>query len=132
MNSAAHLQFVNVAEPGFYVEERVVLRPSIRVNVMDYALVPMKGGPTPSNAEDLNSDVYWFPDKVVEAGDFVLLYTKCGTDYTFTEPSGHEVHVFYWGKERAVWKDSASAIAVLRVSDWAFYAVRQAELQKVG
>ena len=39
---------------------------------------------------------------------------------------------FFTGVKSAVGKDSASAIAVLRVSDWAFYAVRQAELQKVG
>ena len=132
MNSAAHLQFINVAEPGFYVEERVVLRPSVRVNLMDYMVVPMKCGPDPANAEDLNSEVYWFPDKVVEAGDFVLLYTKSGSDYTFTESNGREVHVLYWGRERAVWKDSASVVAILRVSEWAFYPVRQGELQKAG
>lgn len=130
MNAAPHLRFVNVAEPGFFAEERIIFRPSSRLNLMEYVIVPMKGGHSPNDAEDLNTDVFWFPDKEVEPGDFVLLYTKSGNDHSFTDSEGNEVHVLYWNKERAVWRDPSTAAAVLKVSDWVFYQIEPRPVEK--
>jgi hypothetical protein len=132
MNTATHLRFVNCAEPGFYADERIVLRPSARINLMEYVLLPMKSVGRPNDAEDLNTDVYWFPDKEVQAGDYVLLYSKSGTDHSFTNSNGHEVHVFYWNKERAVWRNGADVVAVLRVTDWVFYDASSPALEKAS
>ena len=132
MNNASHLRFVNVAEPGYLGDERVVLRPSIRLNLMDYILLPMKGTPTPGDAEDLNLDVFWFPFKEVEADDFVLLYSKAGEDHSFTDPKGNEVHVLYWNREKAVWRDHASVVAIVKISDWAFHGIEKPALEKAG
>ena len=132
MNSAAHLQFNNVAEPGYFAEERVVLRPTVKMNLMDYVMLPMRSASGASDAEDLNTLAYWFPDKEVEPGDFVLLYTKTGNDHTFTDANGQAVHVFYWNKEAAVWKDPASVVAILKISEWAFHGIREPALQMAG
>jgi hypothetical protein len=132
MNTATHLRFVNCAEAGFFADERVVLRPSASLNLMEYVLLPMKATGKANDAEDLNKDAYWFPDKEVNAGDYILLYTKTGTDHSFTNSNGHEVHVFYWNKERAVWKDGAQVVAVLKITDWVFYAIGEPALEKAS
>ncbi len=132
MNAAPHLRFLNIGETGFFPEERVVLRPSVKLNLMEFILIPMQGTVTAGDAEDLNTDVYWFPFNEVEAGDYVLLYTKTGDDHSFTDSKGNLVHVYYWGKERAIWRDSASVVAVLKITDWVFYGIGEQALEKAG
>ena len=132
MNAAPHLRFLNISEAGYFPEERIVLRPRIRLNLMDYLVIPMKGTATAGDAEDLNTDVFWFPFNEVEAGDFVLLYTKPGEDHSFMDPKGNPVHVYYWNKERAIWRDSATVVAVIKITDWVFYGIGETALEMAG
>ena len=65
------------------------------------------------------SDVFWFPDKEVEAGDLVVLYTKRGARSERAQDSGGTVHFFYWGKPNPMWEPTARRIPVLvEALDW--------------
>jgi hypothetical protein len=56
---------------------------------------------------------YWFEDKAIKKGEFVVLYTKEG-DY-----SKHgNTHFFYYGSKHNVWNDNADAVTLIRISEW--------------
>ena len=65
---------------------------------------------------------FWFPNKPVKAGDFIVLYTKSGKQSEKTASSGITSHFFYWGFPTAIWSEGEAAV-ILRTSEWSFSAV---------
>ena len=54
-------------------------------------------------------NTFWFPDKKVRKGDFIVLYTKSGIQSEAKNKMGTISHIFYWGLKEAIWgrKDDA-------------------------
>lgn len=63
--------------------------------------------------------VYWFPNRTVNKGDVVYLYTGKGKNSKQEHDDGSTTHSFYWGLGTAVWNDaSADAAVLMLLSDW--------------
>lgn len=62
--------------------------------------------------------VFWFPDKIVEEDDFVVLYTKHGKDSQFRNKSKTTTHRVYWGLDRTVWNKSGDGAVLFLIDDW--------------
>lgn len=93
------------AETGLDVGEYVLLQTGFKEN-------------------SVNTDVftaYWFPDKEVSAGDYVILYTKSGraSERDFNDVKSH---FLYWGKSQSIWDKEARAAVLLHAPDWDSYS----------
>jgi hypothetical protein len=91
------LEFYGVADPGVANTERIVLRPTMIVNLGSYLLglgVKQAGG----GLVPLNNYVYWFPGEVVQPGSWVFVYTGTGeTTRTTTLNTNEPALVLHWG-----------------------------------
>lgn len=61
---------------------------------------------------------YWFPNKAVKAGDFVVLYTKEGTKSEHKNRANTTTHVFYWGLKHQIWNDKKDCAVVVEINNW--------------
>lgn len=63
-------------------------------------------------------DTYWFPDKVVNAGDLVVLYTNVGPDTEKLNDDGTKSHFFHWGKSTSLWQSSSYGSVLVSIPEW--------------
>ena len=61
---------------------------------------------------------YWFPDKRVDAGDLVVLYTKPGTPKEKPTQTGSTTHFFYWGLKETIWERPGGCAVLMRARTW--------------
>lgn len=66
-------------------------------------------------------DTYWFPDKDIAAGDYIVLYTKKGRD-SEKEFKNAVSHFFYWGKSEPLWNEDAVSAVLFFAPDWNSFA----------
>jgi hypothetical protein len=106
-----------VKDAGNIANERVVMRVVEATNIGHYIL-----GETQFQADDTVlatlRRVYWFPDKSVAAGDFVVFYTKTGEAKEGPNKAKTTNHYFYWGLEQPVWTKSDRGPALFEAPDW--------------
>ena len=101
---------------GDLERERVVLRAKTETPIGHYAV--FRCNPS-DDGRVLSGDIpsaYWFEDKTVKSGDFVVLYTKGGQSSEKVN-SGNTSHFFYWGKSAAQW-DGFLAVVVETGGSW--------------
>ena len=113
-----NLDFVKIENAGELAQERVVCRATVDVDVGDFAFfrgIATTGGKF--GAGNVPS-AYWFPNKDVKAGDWVVLYSKIGTS---SEKKGEQrtSHFFYWGKSSPLWVSGAIA-SLVEITHWSF------------
>jgi hypothetical protein len=98
--------------------ERLILRVLQDVNIGDYIVLSTEiRGEGVADGRILAS--YWFPDKMVSAGELVVLYTRKGTGRTKKLKSG-TAHFFYWGLGAPLWTQDTDAAVVIEARDWAY------------
>lgn len=104
-----------IREPGNIQKERVVIRAESACNIGEFILLQtgFKNG-------SVNTGVYetlWFPDKPVHAGDYIVVYTKRGTN---SEKPFKEVtsHFFYIGKSEPIWSQSERSAVLMHAPVW--------------
>ena len=62
---------------------------------------------------------YWFPNKIVTAGDLVILYSRSGVQTEKKMKSGNNTaYFYYWGKEEPMWDDLDTCAVLLFGPDW--------------
>jgi len=96
-------------------KERLVMRVDAPCNVGEYLVMQadFEGGMVMNKVHD----TYWFPDTPVQAGDYVVLYTKVGADKStpFKEVTSH---FFYWGKNGALWSGAERSAVLMHSPEW--------------
>ncbi|MCD3616437.1 hypothetical protein KX362_23410, partial [Escherichia coli] len=60
--------------------------------------------------------VYFFPDKSVKKGEYVILFTRSGKNKTGTwnDDDDTVTHRFYWGLDTTVWNEDGDEALVLK------------------
>jgi hypothetical protein len=109
----------SVANAGEVDRERVVMKASADIDIGKYALFCCKRSGETSVNDGAIPAAYWFADKTVKAGDFVVLYTKSGKRSEKSNNSGGNSYFFYWGKSAPIWTDDKRAV-LLKVSIFEF------------
>lgn len=109
------LKITNIRDQGDIDKERVVIKVETAGNVGEFLLI--QSGYQNDSVTNGVHETYWFPDKVVSAGDFVVLYTKSGAN---SEKPFKEVksHFFYWGKNRPLWNASNTIAVLMHAPVW--------------
>ena len=64
------------------------------------------------------SSTFWFPDKEVQTGDLVVVYTKEGKASEKLLESGKRAHFFYWGRSAPQWASSSHGVVLLHAPEW--------------
>ncbi|MEX2410160.1 MAG: hypothetical protein WD607_02105 [Candidatus Paceibacterota bacterium] len=66
---------------------------------------------------------YWIPDKEVEKGDLISIWTKDGKNTTSKTDSGTPIHRFFWGLNKPVWNDEGDCAVLFEVNTWQIFSV---------
>jgi len=74
---------------------------------------------TGANAiSNLQRHAYWFPPKMVHAGDNVVLCTGKGTNSSQPNQEGTQNHFFYWDLDKTIWNNQGDCAVLFEVGDW--------------
>ena len=111
------LDLIRIENGGELERERVILRATVDVDIGNFAV--FRGITTPSNKFGAGNvpSAYWFPDRNVKVGDWVVLYSKAGAPSEKTE--NNISYFFYWGKTSPIWIKGAIA-SLIEVGHWSF------------
>ena len=116
------LKITNIRDRGDLNKERVVMKVESAGNVGEFLLV--QSGYHDNSVTNGIYETYWFPDKDVNVGDFVVLYTKSGTD---SEKPFKDVksHFFYLGKKQTIWDAENRAAVLMHAPVWESFKPEQ-------
>jgi hypothetical protein len=106
----------SIADQGLALKERLVLRVLTDTDVGRYAV--LRTASLEGMATTLVKNTFWFPDKAVSAGDYVVLYSKAGTPKEKPLKKGGTSHFFYWGHSEALWSSPSEAAVLLQIETW--------------
>lgn len=110
------LKISNIRDRGDLNKERVVFEVESAGDIGEFLLIQtgLRNGETITNQV---FDTYWFPDKEVNIGDFVVLYSKIGKN---SEKPFNDVtsHFFYWGKTEPIWNIKERAAVLMQAPTW--------------
>jgi hypothetical protein len=109
----------SIADRGVPDKERIVMNVLSDTDIGGYAIfeASFRDGTVTTGVYD----VFWFPDKQVNVGDYVVLYTKSGTQSEKTLKNGKKSHFFYWGSAGTKWDTKRSAPVLLLISEWSAF-----------
>lgn len=113
------IKIESIADQGLLDKERIVMKVLSDTDVGYYAIFETRRSDRGVTAGV--RDAFWFPDKVVSSGDYVVLYSKAGQQSEKTPSGGNKSHFFYWGSDKAKWSSTETAPVLLLVSEWKAY-----------
>lgn len=110
------LKISAIRDAGNLDKERIVMKVLAPTDIGEHLLLctATADGKITTNIQT----AYWFPDKEVKEGDFVVLYSKKGRD-SEKEFKNAMSHFFYLGSDKALWDKSENAAVIMYAPDWA-------------
>lgn len=112
------LELIGVEDAGDIDRERLVLRSKGETEVGHYAVFRcrssekgVRSGPVPN--------AYWFPNKMVESNDWVVLYSKAGRNSEKKGETGGSSYFYYWQIEAPIWVSGYTPVLV-ETRNWRF------------
>lgn len=75
----------------------------------------------------LHRHFYRFPNKTVEEGDLVILYTKLKYSRESPRESGGKIHRFGWGLNKCIWNDKGDTAHLVKIENSQSFKVKAAE-----
>lgn len=116
------LKIDKVKGHGDAAHEWVRLRASADCDVGHYIIVDNTYYANGKVSNELRNS-FWFPDKDIKEGDYVILRTGEGVDGTSEMTDRTPLHEFFWGLNSPVWNDSGDAITLIHADTWTFQKV---------
>jgi len=114
-----NLDLRGIENIGDLERERVVVRATQDVDIGDFAIFKCRKSADGGVASGHVPDAYWFPDRTIKSGDFVVLYTKKGTASEKKGETGSTTYFYYWGWARSQWSDHIAAL--VHTAAWDFW-----------
>lgn len=111
------LEIISVKDSGNLQRERVVIKVLQATDVGGHLLCDTTYSDESSVSNKVRH-VFWFPDKLVNTGDFVVLFSGPGKDTQSTNMAGTLTHKFYWGLKETVWNKEGDAAVLFEIADW--------------
>jgi hypothetical protein len=112
-----NVEIRSIRDPGDLANERLVLRVLKDCDIGRYLTFDTTYTQD-GKVSNLVRHPYWFPDKEVNAGDLVVLYTKTGRRSQLSNDDGSSSHFFYRGLDRTIWNQSGDCAVVLEILNW--------------
>jgi len=108
----------NIIDAGVQDKERLVLKVE-KEDDIGYYVVFNNAFTAENTVSTKVKNAFWFPDKKVNTGDIVVLYTKSGAKNEKQNVDGTASHFFYWGLEKTIWDGKDNAVVLLEAKNWA-------------
>jgi hypothetical protein len=105
-----------VREEGNLMRERVVFQVTFPCDIGSY--VVLKARVINNNVSNTVINAFWFPDKRVNPGDTIVLYTKSGFNKEKVNSNGTISHFFYWNLNIPNWREDGIAVLLMKASEW--------------
>jgi hydrogenase maturation factor len=116
------LKITAVRDQGNIEKERVVLRVENNCDIGEYIL--LQTGFVDGSVNTRIYATFWFPDKAVKVGDFVVVYTKKGKDSERPFKDGTS-YFFYMGLTEAIWKRDGRSAVLMNAPSWQSFQVAE-------
>jgi hypothetical protein len=114
-----NLELRGIENVGDIGRERVVLRATGDADIGKFAIFKCRKTSNGGAASGHVPAAYWFPDKLIKSGDWVVLYTKQGTSSEKSnEPGTQKTYFYYWGFSEPQWKTDVAAL--VSTPNWTF------------
>jgi len=108
------LEFLKVNREG---PEYVLFRVSEDTNLWQFIVFDTTYDED-GNPSNLNRHSFFFRNKNVSKGDYVVIYTLDGQDSEFKNKAGSITHVFYWGLDTEVWNNTGDRVLLVKVDEF--------------
>lgn len=111
-----NLELRSIIAPGDLKNERLTLRALSNLDVGDYLVAQtMLIDNYPTTSFD---HMIWFPFKIIDKGDLVVVYTKPGTSSEKLLSKGNKAHFFYLDLSSPIWDSPNKGAIVLHTPSW--------------
>lgn len=104
-----------IVDIGVYEKERIILNALTDGDIGRHAIFLAKKNQT--GITNAIENVYWFPDKKIQAGDLVVLYTNEGFQSETHNNNGTTTHFFHWGLSTTL-PLSTYAVTLVDIPEW--------------
>jgi hypothetical protein len=111
-----NLKLKSIADKGDPQKERLVIRVLNDTDVGEFLV--MRTGFVDDSVNIGVENTYWFPDKLVKAGDLIILYSRAGKIQEKALDRGGNAHFFYWGQSRAIWQSPNTGAVLAHAPVW--------------
>lgn len=111
-------EIVKILDRGIVNQERLWLKVLAKTD-LSYFIVFDTTYTSENSISNLQRHAYWFNPKEVNAGDYVVLYTKKGTPSDELNDQGTTTHFLYWGLSNTVWNNTDDCAVLFEVNTWA-------------
>ncbi|GLB47994.1 hypothetical protein [Neptunitalea lumnitzerae] len=112
-----NIEVVDIKDRGNKVKERIVLKALSNLDI-GYYIVFLTTKTGENSFSSTPKNIFWFPDKDINEGDLVVLYTKSGKNSIKDNKSGNRTHFFYWGLTPPVFENKNKIAVVIESSGW--------------
>lgn len=116
------IQIQSVVDKGVPDRERLVLRVLQDVDIGDFMLI--RTGFEGNHVTTRVVNTFWFPDRSVNAGDIIVVYSKRGYGKEKEISDSRTAHFFYWGQDEPLWNNDDVAPVLLHAPEWVSKAPR--------
>lgn len=110
------IEFNMVKDPGVAENERVIFRVIKDTELGNYLLATSVENDDNNTISSALSNIFWFPDQKLKAGDLVVVYTKKGKKGQIDNIDGSTSYFIYWGLGKPIGSDPRAAVVLFNTS----------------
>lgn len=101
-----NISVINIFDRMDISHERVVLLANENCNLWPYILFNNE------TESDAKRHSFIFPNKDIEKGDYITIYSKKGNPIIQPVTNGRKNHIFYWNSDQSIWNKGRKALLV--------------------
>jgi hypothetical protein len=109
------LSMVGVADAGVPNQERILLRPTDRINLAQFGIMLCRRSDT-GLVTPFRDQFFWFGEVEVTPPSWIVVFTGPGKAYQSVEKNFGQVYWHYWGKRTTVFTAPERVPVVLRMT----------------
>lgn len=109
------LEIRRIVNVGEYNRERIIISVKNSVDIGSFILACTKRKEKSISSKIRNP--FWFPDKVMNEGDLVVVYSKKGVNRVQENDDGSKTYFLYWNLSTPLWNQDEIPV-LLEVAGW--------------
>jgi hypothetical protein len=113
------VEFINIENAGDLARERLVLRARGETEIGHYAVFRCRVAPEGRAYAGAIPNAYWFANRIVKSEDWIVLYTKNGTNSEKKVDDGPSSYFYYWRIVEPIWTPGYMPV-IVETPTWHF------------
>jgi len=110
------LSLIGVEDAGIPNKERVILRPTERVNLAEFGM--LIGIQNQGFTSPLNETFFWFGEILIDPPSWLFIYTGKGEFRESQMPTtGEKAYVFHWGRPITAFNNPSIVPIIFRIGN---------------